>query len=165
MASHDRIDFDTILDKLKDATLKMSEGLQVMVVCLYDISRQNDSRNTLLDGKTNQAKPALCRGQLNRRDTVLVDIPGKMDGSATQMDISCKKDLALHRFPLQPQPTQGYGGCDKKPAISVRKKGKYNRPLVYPPCLPFMIPYREYDYEEILVAKEFMDREFNPDYA
>ena len=152
MVSHDRIDSDAILDKLKDATLKMSECLQSMVVCLYDISSQNDSRNTLLDGKTNQAKPALCRGQLNRRDTVLVDIPGKMGGSPTQMDISCQKDLALHRSPLQPQPTQGSGGYDKKPAsiktpaISVRKKGKYNRPLVYPPCLPFMIPYRWHDY-------------------
>ena len=136
-----------------------------MMVFLDDIPSQNNGRNTLLDGKPDQAKPALCRSQLNRRDTVLVDISGKMQGSLTQMDIARQKDLALHRFPLQPQPTQGYGGCDKKPSISVRKKGKYNRPLVYPPCLPFMIPYREYDYEEILVAKEFMDREFNPDYA
>ena len=128
MVSHHRIDFDAVLDKLKDATLKMSECLQSMMVCRNDISSQNDSRNTLVDGKTNQAKPALCRSQLNRRDTVLVDIPGKMHGSPTQMDISRQKDLAMHYLPLQPQPTQGSGGYDKRlasiktPAVSVRKK-------------------------------------------
>jgi hypothetical protein len=117
-----------------------------MMVFLDDISSQNDGRNTLLDGKTHQAKPALCRGQLNRRDSVLLDILGKMHGPLTQMDISCQKDLALHHLPLQPQPTQGSGGHDKMlasiktPAVSVQKKGKINRPLVYPPCLPFMIP-------------------------
>jgi hypothetical protein len=99
-----------------------------MMVFIDHISSQNDGRNTLLDGKTNQAKPALFRGQLNRRDAVLVDILGKMQGPLTQMDISCQKDLALHHLPLQPQPTQGSGGHDKRlasiktPTVSVRKK-------------------------------------------
>jgi hypothetical protein len=119
-----------------------------MMVFLDDIPSQNNGRNTLLDGKTDQAKPALCRSQLNRRDTVSVDISGKMQGSLTQMDIARQKDLALHQLLLQPQPTQGSGGFDKRlasiktPAVSVRKKGQLNRPLVYPPCLPFMIPCR-----------------------
>jgi hypothetical protein len=109
MVPNDRIDLDSILDKLKDATLKMSEGFHPMLVCLHDVSSQNDSRNTFLDGKTDQAKPAFCRGQLNRRDTMSVNITGKMGRSPTQTDIPCQKDLALHRSPLQSHPTQGSG--------------------------------------------------------